>query len=80
MAFEDLCRNDQLNHVILKELQDLGTLSGLKRFEIPSAITLVPEDWTPESGFLTSTSKLKRKIIQEFYQKDINLMYSKQKK
>jgi len=80
MAFEDLCRNYQLNHVILKELQDLGTLSGLKRFEIPSAITLVPEDWTPESGFLTSTSKLKRKIIQEFYQKDINLMYSKQKK
>ena len=76
-AFEDLCSDKQLNYVIQKELQDLGNILGLNKFEIPGAITLVTEEWTPESGLVTSTSKLKRKIIQDFYQKEINSMYDK---
>ena len=31
--------------------------------------------WTPESGFVTSAMKLKRKPIQIAYQNDINNMY-----
>ena len=76
-TFEQLCRNKKVNQAILKELQDLGVKSGLKKFEIPGAITLVTENWTPESGLVTSTSKLKRKIIKDFYQKEINSMYDK---
>ena len=68
----------KLNFAILKELRDLGIKSGLKKFEIPDAITLVTEDWSPESGFVTSTSKVKRKVIQDFYQKEINFMYGTQ--
>ena len=38
-------------------------------------VTLVPEAWTPESGMVTAAFKLKRKIIQNFFQQDINNMY-----
>ena len=79
-GFEQLCIDRKLNQAILKKLQDFGSRAGLKFFEMPGAITLVTEDWTPESGLVTSTSKVKRKPIQDFYQKEINSMYGKQKR
>ena len=52
--------------------------SGLEKFELPSALTLIEEAWTPESGLITAAFKLKRKILQGFYQTDINRMYEAQ--
>ena len=38
-------------------------------------VTLVPEAWTPESGLVTAAFKIKRKVIQTFFQQDIDQMY-----
>ena len=52
-----------------------GIKSNLEKFEIPKMVTLVPEAWTPESGLVTAAFKLKRKMIQSFFQQDIEQMY-----
>lgn len=48
----------------------------LQKSEIPAAITLCKDVWTPDSGLVTAAFKLKRKDIQVKYQADINRMYS----
>jgi len=60
---------------VLKDLQVHGKRVGLQKFELPGAVTLVEEQWLPESGLVTAAFKLKRKPIQEHYQKDLKRMY-----
>jgi long-chain acyl-CoA synthetase len=62
---------------VLRELVKHSRLHQLERFETPGAITLVAEEWTPESGLATAAQKLKRKPIQERYQQDLDRMYKK---
>jgi long-subunit acyl-CoA synthetase (AMP-forming) len=38
-------------------------------------LTLSPEPWTPEGGLITAAFKLKRKVVQSYFQADINRMY-----
>ena len=71
---ETLCKNPALIDYVLKDISNYVS-KRLERFEIPKAITLVSELWTPDSGFVTSAMKLKRKPIQSAYQNDINRMY-----
>ena len=59
----------------LKELISHGMKNGLEKFEIPKNITLVKEEWTPESGLITALFKVKRKQIQNHYQVVIDRMY-----
>ncbi|MGZ3757198.1 MAG: AMP-dependent synthetase/ligase [Mucilaginibacter sp.] len=39
-------------------------------------ITLLPDEWSIESGELTPTGKMKRKVITEKYMKEIDQMYA----
>ena len=71
---EELCRNPILIDYVLKDIASYVS-RRLENFEIPKGITLVSELWTPDSGFVTSAMKLKRKPIQTAYQDDINRMY-----
>ena len=64
-----------LFQAVMKNINVHGIKSNLEKFEIPKMVTLVPEAWTPESGMVTAAFKLKRKIIQNFFQQDINNMY-----
>ena len=59
----------------IKSINVHGIKSNLEKFEIPKVVTLVPEAWTPESGLVTAAFKLKRKMIQSFFQQDIEQMY-----
>jgi long-chain acyl-CoA synthetase len=50
-----------------------GTLAhyeGMKR------MTVVPEEWTVEGGEMTPSMKLKRRVIKEKYEKEINAFYA----
>jgi long-chain acyl-CoA synthetase len=38
-------------------------------------IAVVPDEWTPESGELTPSLKLKRRVINEKYKDKINALY-----
>jgi long-chain acyl-CoA synthetase len=71
-----MCNNEKIVKAVFKEIQTHGQKSKLQKFEIPGALKLCSELWTPESGLVTAAFKLKRKPIQEFYQKDIDKLYS----
>lgn len=53
----------------------LSFLGKLQKTEIPAAVTLCKDVWTPDNGLVTAAFKLKRKDIQDRYQSDINRMY-----
>ena len=48
----------------------------LEKFEIPHQVKLVKEVWNADAGFLTESFKLKRKVIEKFYAKEISQMYA----
>lgn len=75
MSFEDQCADERVSKAILKELCGHGRRAGLEKFELPGALTLIQELWTPESGLVTAAFKLKRKPIQDYYQKELKRMY-----
>ena len=74
-SFEELCTNETITSSMLKEISQHGRKAGLEKFELPGAITLCNELWTPESGLVTAAFKLKRKPIQDYYHKDLKRMY-----
>ena len=75
MSFEDLCNNKDLTKAVLNELLTHGKKAKLEKFELPKAITLCSELWTPDSGLVTAAFKLKRRPIQDYYQKQLKKMY-----
>jgi long-chain acyl-CoA synthetase len=48
---------------------------GLAHHETMKKIAVVPDEWTPESGELTPSLKLKRRVINEKYKDKINALY-----
>ena len=70
-----MCRDKDVTGAVLRELVLYGKQARLEKFELPGAVTIVPEMWTPDSGLVTAALKLKRKPLQQFYQNDINRMY-----
>ena len=60
----------------LLEIQKYCAKCRLEKFEIPQAIKLVPDIWTPDIDLVTAAFKLKRKNIQDRYQSLIDSMYS----
>ena len=77
ISFEEMCSDATITSEVLKELTSHGKKVKLEKFEIPGAATLCPELWTPESGLVTAAFKLKRKPIQDYYQKELKHMYEK---
>jgi long-chain acyl-CoA synthetase len=75
LPYEALLRDVDVQQHILKNLIDHGMKNRLQKFEIPNAVTLVQEEWTPESGLITASFKVKRKMIQNVYQIEIDRMY-----
>ena len=63
-----LCRRDNSQYCT-------SFLFSLTNIFPAGAVTLVEEQWLPESGLVTAAFKLKRKPIQEHYQKDLKRMY-----
>lgn len=69
----ELLKNSQIVEMFelrLKEMQ-----KGLARFEQVKKFTLLPQAFSMESGELTPTLKLRRKVILQRYHSEINLMY-----
>ncbi|XP_063838229.1 long-chain-fatty-acid--CoA ligase 4 isoform X3 [Ostrinia nubilalis] len=76
MEFEQLCRAPAVEKAALRELADHALKCGLERFEVPLAVKLVTEVWSPDMGLVTAAFKIKRKDIQERYKDDIKRMYA----
>jgi long-chain acyl-CoA synthetase len=53
-----------------------GVNANLARFEKLKRVLLVADEFTPDNGVLTPTMKLKRRVIEERYRKQIDELYS----
>jgi long-chain acyl-CoA synthetase len=75
-TFEEIVENKEVHKLASKSLQEHAQKCNLLKWEIPTAITLCKELWTPESGLVTAAFKIKRKEIHEMYRSDLDRMYS----
>jgi len=71
--YDEISKHPKVNERVQKEIdkynQDFGKWEKIKLFR------LTPDEWSVESGHLTPTMKLKRKIIKEKYQHLYNDIY-----
>lgn len=81
-AFAALCRTPFAASAVLADLQAAGKAAGVKGFEIPKAVYLegsvndLNQAFTVENGCLTATFKLRRTVVQQRYQPQIDAMYA----
>jgi long-chain acyl-CoA synthetase len=54
----------------------MGMLSDLPRYEMPKKVALLDHDFTIESGELTPTLKIKRRVVEQHYEKIITAAYA----
>ncbi|MBK9791720.1 MAG: long-chain fatty acid--CoA ligase [Sphingobacteriales bacterium] len=71
---KELIEHPAIIQLIESEIKKLNTNFG--QWEQIKKFTLLPAEWTSESGELTPTMKVKRKIISERYRKQIEEMYT----
>ncbi len=71
---EDLIRNADVKKMIEERIDKLQR--GLANFEKIKKFTLLPSPFTMEKGELTNTLKLRRKIINDHYSREIEAMYA----
>jgi long-chain acyl-CoA synthetase len=72
----ELCAHPEvqkmIHDVVMKELEDLA------RFELPKKLALLPTEFTVESGALTPTQKVKRRVVEQRYGALIESFYAKE--
>ena len=71
---EDLCGNALIHKMIMERIETLQ--QQLAHYEQIKRFTLLPNPFTMESGELTNTLKMRRKVINEHYKKEIEAMYA----
>jgi long-chain acyl-CoA synthetase len=69
----DLCQDQKVKDLILKECNALGKKNGFKPQELLQAVILTPEEWTPESGLVTAAQKIQRAKIAKTFEKEIKV-------
>ena len=71
---EDLCSNKLINEMMMERIstlqQQLAHYEQIKRF------TLLPRPFSLDRGELTNTLKIKRRVLNENYKKEIDAMYA----
>lgn len=77
LTFIEKCNDLEIVNSIQEELTNHGKMAGLTTREIPARIKICSEEWAPTTGLVTAALKIRRKKIQEVYQKDIISLLSK---
>ncbi|XP_028312341.1 long-chain-fatty-acid--CoA ligase 1 isoform X1 [Gouania willdenowi] len=76
-SYEELCQNPDLTKIVMKDMQAVGKVAGLKSFEQIKALHLHPEMFSVANGLLTPTLKSRRVDIRRAFQEQISSIYSK---
>jgi long-chain acyl-CoA synthetase len=58
------------------EREVMGSLRDLAKFEMPKKALLLEQDFTIESGELTPTLKVKRRVVEKRYKDLIDRAYA----
>lgn len=77
ITIEELCNDESVKQAFLQELESHGMKLDLRKWEMPAAIHLSLDPWTPDSGLVTATFKLKRRNLYQHYEDQIMDMYSR---
>ncbi len=72
-SLTDLLADTRVNRMIESRIEALE--KGLAPYEKIKRFTLLPKEFTMESGELTNTLKIKRRVISERYKDLIDKMY-----
>eukprot|EP00094_Tigriopus_californicus_P004431 TCALIF_04270-PA protein Name:"Similar to Acsl4 Long-chain-fatty-acid--CoA ligase 4 (Rattus norvegicus)" AED:0.08 eAED:0.08 QI:0/0/0/0.66/1/1/3/0/695 len=75
LTHEEACQNPQVKSQVLSSLRKHASTS-LQKFEMPRGLLLVSEPWSPESGLVTASLKIRRKQIEKAYQDQIDRIYA----
>jgi len=67
----DITKDKAFADEIKKDLIQVGSKNGLKRFELVTDVIVVDEDWSPINKMLTAAMKLNRRTIYNTYAKEI---------
>ncbi len=70
---EELAQDHEVHRLVMSHLD--GALGSVAQYEKVKRFTLLTKPFSAETGELTSTLKLKRKVIKEKYAKEIEQMY-----
>jgi long-chain acyl-CoA synthetase len=70
---ESLLRDSRVRAKL--EEESLGNLEGFARFERPKKVALLSAEFTIESGVLTPTQKVKRRVVEDRYSDVIEGLY-----
>jgi long-chain acyl-CoA synthetase len=62
------------------EREVMEPLAELAKYEMPKRILLLEHDFTIESGDLTPTLKVKRRVVEKKYQREIDAIYQEAEK
>ncbi|PTB43995.1 uncharacterized protein TrAFT101_002559 [Trichoderma asperellum] len=63
--------DSKVQAAVLKDLQVTAKRSGLSGLETVGGVVVTDADWTPDSGLVTATQKLNRKVIRETFKTQI---------
>ena len=71
---EQLCADKQINDMMKERIETLQ--QQLAHYEQIKRFTLLPHHFSMEKGELTNTLKIKRRVLNENYKKEIDAMYA----
>ena len=70
----DLCQNVKIHQMLQERIDTLQ--QQLAQYEQVKRFTLLPQPFSLERGELTNTLKIKRRVLNENYRKEIDRMYA----
>jgi len=74
LPYEELLKQKELSDAIAEDIANRQ--SALARYEQIKKFLLIPDAFTISSGELTPSLKIKRKVVEEGYKKEIDKLYS----
>lgn len=79
-SFQELCQDEKLKDIILKDLQRLAKENHFKYYETVSNIHLHPKLFSQENGLITSTLKTRRAAARQHFRNIIRSLYALEEK
>ena len=71
--YQKLVQEPRLREVLSKRIEELN--KKLASYEQVKKFLLSPKEWTPETGELTPTLKVKRKVVTAQFEKELDALY-----
>ncbi|XP_050036528.2 long-chain-fatty-acid--CoA ligase 4-like [Dermacentor andersoni] len=74
-TLKELCEDPKVAKAATEAILAFARQSELHKTEVPLKLKLCAEEWTPQTGLVSATFKIRRKPLQNFYERDIKVLY-----